>query len=54
MRAARRPATGAGGEPERPGSPSRWVSRISREQERRLYFLATVALAACCLVMRFL
>jgi hypothetical protein len=54
MRTARRPATGADGEPERPGSSSRWVSRISRDQERRLYFLATVVLAAWYLVARLL
>lgn len=54
MRAAQRPSTEAGGESERPGSPSRWVMRISRERERRLYFTATVVLTAWYLVARLL
>jgi hypothetical protein len=35
-------------------SQRRWVWRISRDQERRLYFLATVVLAAWALLARLL
>lgn len=35
--------------------PGRWfVSRLSRERERQMYFVATVAAAAWYLVTRFL
>jgi hypothetical protein len=42
------------GEPNR-AQPERWfVSRLSRERERQLYFVATVAAAAWYLVTRLL
>jgi hypothetical protein len=42
----------AAGEPGRGDARRRWRSRLTREQERRLYFAATVALAVWYLVAR--
>ncbi len=38
----------------RSGARRRWRTRISREQERHLYFLATVGAAVWYLMMRVL
>lgn len=42
------------GEPSRAQAERWFVSRLSRERERQLYFVATVAAAAWYLVTRFL
>jgi len=54
MRSPQRPAIEADVEPDRPSSPSWWVVRISRERERRVYFVATVVLTVWYLVARLL
>lgn len=42
------------GEPGRIGERNRWVWRVPRDQERRVYFLATLVLIVWYLVSRVL